>query len=105
MRQLATVVIALGVALQLGAVVGAYAWAKAADPECVLEMSGFFDSSQPRLEADEFALQYRMCDAQADPPTRPVWPLGLCAALFVLGTASHRWGHAHRAKRADLGEP
>ena len=81
---------ALGVVLQVLAIVMVLAWAQCQDPACWMEQ--------------DFIVQYRMCEGE-DPPPRPLWPLGMCAVLFVVGVASHRWGHARRAPRADLGVP
>ena len=73
---------ALGVVLQVLAIVMVLAWAQWQDPACEMEQ--------------DFIVQYRMCDAQVTPPPRPLWPLGLSAALFVAGMLSQRCGRKRK---------
>ena len=67
----------LGVVLQVLAIVMVLAWAQWQDPACWMEQ--------------DFIVQYRMCEGE-DPPPRPLWPLGLSAALFVAGMLSQHCG-------------
>ena len=77
--------ILLGVLLQLGAIVGVFAWAEAGDTECDLLVDEVLFSQLRRCDWNDW-------DEEPKSASQPIWPLGVLAGMFAAGVALHRRG-------------